>query len=47
VIMIEGVLDTLNAKAGIFAYLEYFGDRPKLPLILSGLVDGSGRMLCG
>lgn len=46
--MIETIFDTLNAKAGIYAYQEYFSDKPKLPLILSGtLVDMSGRTLSG
>lgn len=48
IIMIETIFDTLNSKAGIFAYEEYFKDKPKLPLIISGtLVDLSGRTLSG
>lgn len=46
--MIETIFDTLNAKAGIYAYQEYFADKPKLPLILSGtLIDMAGRTLSG
>jgi 5-methyltetrahydrofolate--homocysteine methyltransferase len=51
IIMIETIFDTLNAKAGIMAYIEYFQDKPteeKLPLIISGtIVDKSGRTLSG
>ena len=48
IIMIETIFDTLNAKAGIYAYEEYFKDKEKLPLIISGtLVDLSGRTLSG
>lgn len=51
IIMIETIFDTLNAKAAIMAYIEYFQDSPieeKLPLIISGtLVDKSGRTLSG
>jgi 5-methyltetrahydrofolate--homocysteine methyltransferase len=48
IIMIETIFDTLNAKAAVFAYEEYFKDKAKLPLILSGtLVDLSGRTLSG
>jgi 5-methyltetrahydrofolate--homocysteine methyltransferase len=51
IIMIETIFDTLNAKAAIMAYTEYFQDRPKeekLPLIISGtIVDKSGRTLSG
>lgn len=48
IILIETIFDTLNAKAGIYAYEEYFKDKNKLPLILSGtLVDMSGRTLSG
>jgi 5-methyltetrahydrofolate--homocysteine methyltransferase len=36
IIMIETIFDTLNAKAGIMAYEEYFEDsgKEKLPLIV-------------
>ena len=48
IIMIETIFDTLNAKAAVYAYEEYFKDKPKLPLIISGtLVDLSGRTLSG
>ena len=48
IIMIETIFDTLNSKAAIFAYEEYFSDKKKLPLIISGtLVDLSGRTLSG
>lgn len=48
IILIETIFDTLNAKAALFAYEQYFTDIPKLPLMLSGtLVDLSGRTLSG
>lgn len=48
IVMIETIFDTLNAKAALAAYQDFFIDRPKLPLILSGtLVDLSGRTLSG
>lgn len=51
IIMIETIFDTLNAKAALHAYTEYFEEhqeREKLPLIISGtLVDKSGRTLSG
>lgn len=50
IIMIETIFDTLNAKAGVFAYEEYFEEsgRNKLPLFISGtIVDTSGRTLSG
>lgn len=51
IIMIETIFDTLNAKAGIMAYIEYFEENQKiekLPLIISGtIVDKSGRTLSG
>ena len=50
IIMIETIFDSLNARAAIFAYIEYFeklGLR-KLPLILSGtIIDAAGRTLSG
>eukprot|EP00923_Selenidium_pygospionis_P000510 GHVN01000866.1.p1 GENE.GHVN01000866.1~~GHVN01000866.1.p1 ORF type:complete len:1017 (+),score=119.47 GHVN01000866.1:31-3081(+) len=49
-ILIETIFDTHNAKAAIFAFLEYFedsGEEPP-PLMISGtLVDKSGRTLSG
>ena len=48
--MIETIFDTLNAKAGIFAYEEYFEEtkKPKLPLMISGtIIDKAGRTLTG
>ena len=50
IIMIETIFDTLNSKAGVSAYLEFFEETqlPKLPLILSGtLIDKAGRTLSG
>ena len=50
IIMIETIFDTLNARAAIMAYSEYFEENKieKLPLIISGtLVDNSGRTLSG
>lgn len=50
IIMIETIFDTLNAKAAIMAYSDYFEEKnlEKLPLIISGtLVDNSGRTLSG
>jgi 5-methyltetrahydrofolate--homocysteine methyltransferase len=47
-ILIETIFDTLNSKAALYAYEQYFSDKPKLPLMLSGtLVDLSGRTLSG
>lgn len=50
IIFIETIFDTLNARAGIYAYLEYFeetGLRP-LPLFISGtIIDAAGRTLSG
>ena len=50
IIMIETIFDTLNSKAGVYAYIEFFEETqlPKLPLILSGtLIDQAGRTLSG
>ena len=50
IIFIETIFDTLNAKAGIVAYLEYFEETglERLPLFLSGtLTDLAGRTLSG
>lgn len=48
-ILIETIFDTLNAKAAIFAYEEYFEGKPeRLPLMISGTItDQSGRTLSG
>lgn len=48
-ILIETIFDTLNAKAAIFAYEEYFEDKAeRLPLMISGTItDQSGRTLSG
>jgi 5-methyltetrahydrofolate--homocysteine methyltransferase len=50
IIFIETIFDTLNARAGIYAYIEYFeelGLRP-LPLFISGtIIDAAGRTLSG
>ena len=50
IIFIETIFDTLNSKAGIYAYLEFFEETglPKLPLFISGtLIDIAGRTLSG
>lgn len=50
VIFIETIFDTLNAKAAVYAYLEFFEETklPKLPLFISGtLIDIAGRTLSG
>ena len=48
IILVETVFDTLNAKAALYAYQEFFEDKQRLPLIVSGtLVDMSGRTLSG
>lgn len=48
IILIETIFDTLNAKAGLWAYQKYFLDKKPLPLMISGtLVDLSGRTLSG
>lgn len=49
-ILIETVFDTLNAKAAIFAYHDYFEKMniDALPLMISGTItDASGRTLSG
>lgn len=50
IVFIETIFDTLNARAGVYAYLEYFeetGLRP-LPLFISGtIIDAAGRTLSG
>lgn len=51
IIFIETIFDTLNARAGIYAYKEYFeesGLNPPLPLFISGtIIDAAGRTLSG
>ena len=49
IIMIETVFDTLNAKAAIFAVLNYFETSGiRLPIMISGTItDASGRTLTG
>ncbi|MDA0242284.1 MAG: methionine synthase [Chloroflexi bacterium] len=48
-ILIETIFDTLNAKAAIFACMEYFDDKgTRLPIMISGTItDASGRTLSG
>ena len=51
IIFIETIFDSLNARAGIYAYMEYFEEsglsRP-LPLFISGtIIDAAGRTLSG
>jgi 5-methyltetrahydrofolate--homocysteine methyltransferase len=46
--MVETIFDTLNAKAALFAYTDFFEGRDPLPLIISAtLIDLSGRNLSG
>lgn len=48
IIFIETIFDTLNAKAAVYAYLEFFEETgyEKLPLFISGtLIDKAGRTL--
>ncbi len=49
IILIETVFDTLNAKAAVFAVLQYFEDNNiSLPIMISGTItDASGRTLTG
>ena len=50
IIFIETIFDTLNAKAGIVAYFEFFEEQEleRLPLFISGtLTDLAGRTLSG
>jgi len=50
IIFVETVFDTLNARAAVFAYVNFFRDTglPKLPLIISGtIIDAAGRTLSG
>ena len=50
IVFIETIFDTLNARAGVYAYMEYFeetGLKP-LPLFISGtIIDAAGRTLSG
>jgi 5-methyltetrahydrofolate--homocysteine methyltransferase len=49
IFFIETVFDTLNAKAALFAAMEYFDETgTQLPLMISGTItDASGRTLSG
>ena len=50
VVMVETIFDTLNAKAAIYALLEYKAAHPELdlPVMISGTItDLSGRTLSG
>jgi len=49
IVLIETIFDTLNAKAAIFAVLQYFDDHNiELPVMISGTItDASGRTLSG
>ncbi len=50
IIFIETIFDTLNARAAIYAYNEFFDEcgLEKLPLIISGtIIDAAGRTLSG
>ncbi|SBT18986.1 Methionine synthase [Marinomonas gallaica] len=48
-LLIETIFDTLNAKAAIFAALQYFEDHDmRYPIMISGTItDASGRTLSG
>ncbi|HIC27619.1 MAG TPA: methionine synthase, partial [Gammaproteobacteria bacterium] len=48
-LMFETIFDTLNVKAGIFAYLDKCEEiQTKIPLMISGTIsDNSGRTLSG
>ena len=50
IIFVETVFDTLNARAAVFAYENFFKDSglKKLPLFISGtIIDAAGRTLSG
>ena len=50
IVIVETIFDTLNAKAAIYALLDYKGANPKLdlPIMISGTItDLSGRTLSG
>lgn len=49
IILIETIFDTLNAKAAVFAVLNYFDQiETRYPIMLSGTItDNSGRTLTG
>ncbi len=48
-LMVETIFDTLNAKAALFAILDYFATKEiSLPVMISGTItDASGRTLSG
>ena len=50
IIFVETIFDTLNAKAAIMAYQNFFDDcgLERLPLFISGtIIDAAGRTLSG
>lgn len=49
ILLVETVFDTLNAKAALFAIMQYFDDNNiVLPVMISGTItDASGRTLSG
>jgi len=49
ILLIETVFDSLNAKAAIFAVMQYFDDHnAEIPVMISGTItDASGRTLSG
>ncbi len=49
ILLIETIIDTLNAKAALFAIDEYFEESgERLPVMISGTItDQSGRLLSG
>lgn len=50
IIFVETIFDTLNARAAVYAYNEFFKDTglTRLPLFVSGtIIDAAGRTLSG
>lgn len=50
IIFIETIFDTLNARAAVYAYKEFFEETElePLPLFVSGtIIDAAGRTLSG
>lgn len=51
IILIETIFDSLNSRAGVFAYKEFYEENPHLrplPLFISGtIIDMAGRTLSG
>lgn len=50
ILLVETVFDTLNAKAALYAIMEFFEEHPdkEVPIMVSGTItDASGRTLSG